>query len=181
MIAPCCFVRRSSRVQAQADNACAHGSSIGTVEASAPACRFDILWLILDRANEDNDRKLADHVLAVHQTGAVAAPEAEHATLTPGQLRTYVAMAKQHAPKIPADLTEYVSAIYGELRRQEALSDRPNSYTTPRTLLSILRLSQALAKLRFDNAVRAPAAPLLVNYAILTAGLLRAARNSVGA
>jgi DNA replication licensing factor MCM7 len=64
-------------------------------------------------------------------------------------------MAKQHAPKIPEDLTEYVAAIYSEMRRQEALSDRPNSYTTPRTLLSILRLSQALAKLRFDNVVRA--------------------------
>ena len=116
--------------------------------------RFDILWLILDRANEDNDRKLADHVLNVHQNGAVPAPTTEHAPLTPAQLRTYVAMSKQHAPKIPEDLTEYVAAIYGELRRQEAMSDRPNSYTTPRTLLSILRLSQALAKLRFDNAVR---------------------------
>jgi DNA replication licensing factor MCM7 len=116
-------------------------------------CRFDILWLILDRANEENDRKLADHVLQVHQHGRVPAPESEHAPLTPEQLRTYVAMAKQHAPKIPEDLTEYVASIYGELRRQEAMADRPNSYTTPRTLLSILRLSQALAKLRFDNAV----------------------------
>jgi DNA replication licensing factor MCM7 len=80
--------------------------------------------------------------------------EHQHAPLTPEQLRVYVAMAKQHAPKIPEDLTEYVAAIYSEIRRQEAMSDRPNSYTTPRTLLSILRLSQALAKLRFDNMVR---------------------------
>jgi DNA replication licensing factor MCM7 len=107
----------------------------------------------LDRANEDNDRKLADHVLQVHQKGCVPAHETEHAPLLPEQLRTYVAMAKQHEPKIPEDLTEYVSAIYAELRRQEAMSERPNSYTTPRTLLSILRLSQALAKLRFDNSV----------------------------
>ena len=118
------------------------------------ACRFDILWLILDRANEDNDRKLADHVLQVHQNGCVPAPEHAHAPLAPGELRTYVAMAKQHEPHIPEELTEYVSSIYAEMRRQEAMSDRPNSYTTPRTLLSILRLSQALAKLRFDNAVR---------------------------
>ena len=122
-------------------------------------CRFDILWLILDRANEDNDRKLADHVLAVHQNGSVPAPATEHAPLTPEQLRTYVAMAKQHQPYIPEDLTEYVSAIYAELRRQEATTDRPNSYTTPRTLLSILRLSQGLAKLRFDNTVRLPPPP----------------------
>ena len=117
-------------------------------------CSFDILWLILDRANEDNDRKLADHVLAVHQQGAVPQPAPESAPLTPAQLRTYVAMAKQHAPNLPESLTDYVAAIYSELRRQEAIADRPNSYTTPRTLLSILRLSQALAKLRFDNSVR---------------------------
>jgi MoxR-like ATPase len=77
--------------------------------------------------------------------------------LTPGQLRTYTALAKQHEPKVPQELTDYVAAVYAELRRQEAMSDRPHSYTTPRTLLSILRLSQALAKLRFDNNVRPPA------------------------
>jgi DNA replication licensing factor MCM7 len=119
-------------------------------------CRFDILWLILDQANEESDRQLADHVLSVHQLGTVPTREHQHAPLTPEQLRVYVAMAKQHAPKIPEDLTEYVAAIYSEIRRQEAMSDRPNSYTTPRTLLSILRLSQALAKLRFDNMVRNP-------------------------
>lgn len=138
--------------------------------------RFDILWLILDRANEDNDRKLADHVLQVHQNGCVPAPEHAHAPLTPGDLRTYVAMAKQHEPHIPEELTEYVSSIYAEMRRQEAMSDRPNSYTTPRTLLSILRLSQALAKLRFDNAVRAAAVCLCVRA--LRAGEVSAALSA---
>lgn len=115
--------------------------------------RFDILWLILDRANEDNDRQLADHVLSVHQLGYAPQPESEHPPLTPAQLRAYVAMAKQHEPKLPRELTEYVSAVYAELRRQESQSDRPHTYTTARSLLSILRLSQALAKLRFDNNV----------------------------
>lgn len=112
------------------------------------------MWLILDRANEDNDGKLANHVLQVHQTGAPPPPELQQAPLTPEQLRVYTALAKQHEPKVPQALTDYVAAVYAELRRQEAMSDRPHSYTTPRTLLSILRLSQALAKLRFDNAVR---------------------------
>lgn len=112
------------------------------------------MWLILDRANEDQDRKLAEHVLTVHSIGAAPAPtENELEPLTPQQLRTYIALAKQHSPRIPEDLTDYVAAIYAEMRRQEAMSDRPQSYTTPRTLLSILRLSQALAKLRFDDKV----------------------------
>jgi DNA replication licensing factor MCM7 len=116
-------------------------------------CRFDIMWLILDRANEEQDRKLAEHVLTVHSVGAAPAPESELDPLTPQQLRTYIALAKQHSPCIPEDLTDYVAAIYAEMRRQETMSSRPQSYTTPRTLLSILRLSQSLAKLRFDNKV----------------------------
>lgn len=30
--------------------------------------RFDLLWLILDRADMDSDLELAKHVLHVHQT-----------------------------------------------------------------------------------------------------------------
>lgn len=30
--------------------------------------RFDLLWLLLDKPNEEDDRLLAEHVLRVHQT-----------------------------------------------------------------------------------------------------------------
>ncbi len=50
-------------------------------------------------------------------------------------------------------LTDYVAAVYAEMRAEEAASDVPHSYTTARTLLSILRLSQALARLRFADSV----------------------------
>lgn len=36
---------------------------------------------------------------------------------------------------------------------EEAASDLPHSYTTARTLLSILRIGQALARLRFADSV----------------------------
>ncbi len=48
---------------------------------------------------------------------------------------------------------EYVAAVYSEIRADEVASEVPHSYTTARTLLSILRLSQALARLRFANHV----------------------------
>jgi hypothetical protein len=48
---------------------------------------------------------------------------------------------------------EYVAAVYAEMRAEEAAAQVPHSYTTARTLLSILRLSQALARLRFADAV----------------------------
>ena len=39
------------------------------------------------------------------------------------------------------------------MRQEEAQAQVPHSYTTARTLLSILRLSQALARLRFSDCV----------------------------
>ena len=48
---------------------------------------------------------------------------------------------------------EYVAAVYAEMRAEEAAAQVPHSYTTARTLLSILRLAQALARLRFADAV----------------------------
>ena len=39
------------------------------------------------------------------------------------------------------------------MRQEEAQAQVPHSYTTARTLLSILRLSQALARLRFADCV----------------------------
>lgn len=48
---------------------------------------------------------------------------------------------------------EYIAAIYAEMRMEEAATEQPHSYTTARTLLSILRLSQALARLRLDDVI----------------------------
>lgn len=56
-------------------------------------------------------------------------------------------------PQPAESLTDYVAAVYAEMRAEEASSDVPHSYTTARTLLSILRLSQALARLRFADSV----------------------------
>ena len=47
----------------------------------------------------------------------------------------------------------YVATVYSEMREEEVAQAVPHSYTTARTLLSILRLSQALARLRFAENV----------------------------
>ncbi|KAJ9507934.1 hypothetical protein QJQ45_021173 [Haematococcus lacustris] len=116
--------------------------------------RFDLLWLILDEVNDDTDKLLAQHVLSVHRTG-LAPPREGPACLPPDVLRAYIAQAKTYEPHVPPQLTEYVAAVYAEMRQLEASQAEGASatYTTPRTLLSILRLGQALAKLRFDNCV----------------------------
>jgi DNA replication licensing factor MCM7 len=44
-------------------------------------------------------------------------------------------------PSVPRELEEYIATAYSSIRQEEAKSNAPTSYTTIRTLLSILRIS----------------------------------------
>lgn len=115
--------------------------------------RFDLMWLILDKVDSEQDNKLANHVMNVHKDGKAPATEDGLELLSPELLRAYVATAKTFTPHLPAELGDFVAAVYADMRAKEKQSKVPHSYTTPRTLLSIMRLSQALAKLRFSDSI----------------------------
>lgn len=124
--------------------------------------RFDLLWLILDRADEETDTALAQHILHVH-THLEAPPilvrnenendEFGAELLDAATLRAYISEARKFNPTVPKHLADYISAAYAQLRQEEAQTDAPHSYTTARTLTSILRLSQALCRLRMGDKV----------------------------
>ena len=100
----------------------------------------------------DADTALAQHVLHVHRH--LTHPALDFQPLPASELRAYVALARRVEPHFPRELTEYVAAAYAELRQEEAeVGDQAHSYTTARTLLSILRLAEALARLRFAPQV----------------------------
>jgi DNA replication licensing factor MCM7 len=73
--------------------------------------------------------------------------------------RYYISQARQCRPTVPAAVSNYVVESYVKMRKLSKDEDHQNkshTYTSPRTLLGILRLSQALARLRFANAVEEP-------------------------
>ncbi|MED6183996.1 Mcm2-7 hexameric complex component [Stylosanthes scabra] len=113
--------------------------------------RFDLLWLILDRADMESDLEMARHVVHVHQHKE--SPALGFAPLDPSVLRAYISAARRSSPSVPRDLEEYIASAYSSIRQEEAKSSTPHSYTTVRTLLSILRVSAALARLRFSETV----------------------------
>ena len=115
--------------------------------------RFDLLWLILDRPSPEADLSLAQHVLTVHREGRAPVRDTGIPPVSSDLLRAYIAAAKQYSPYVPSSLSEYVATVYAELRQEEVQSSVPHTYTTARTLLSILRLAQALARLRFADEV----------------------------
>ncbi|KAJ3681333.1 hypothetical protein LUZ60_015822 [Juncus effusus] len=113
--------------------------------------RFDLLWLILDRADRETDLEMARHITQVHQT--LEPPPLGFDPLEPSVLRAYISAARRVTPCVPRELEEYIASAYASIRQDEAKSNAPHSYTTIRTLLSILRISIALARLRFSETV----------------------------
>ncbi|MFS7912294.1 putative DNA helicase [Helianthus anomalus] len=101
--------------------------------------RFDLLWLILDKANMDNDLEMARHVVYVHQKRE--SPSLGFAPLEASVLTAYISAARKLSPSVPRELEEYFATAYSSIRQEEAKSSSPHSYTIVRTLLSILRIS----------------------------------------
>lgn len=134
--------------------------------------RFDLLFLILDTPDQDSDTRLAQHVCQVHSrhggngnesstTGGITSDERreesrkgniDNGGIPSDIFRAYIALAKQYEPVVPSSLVEYAVGAYVGLRLND-LNNRDTTYTTPRTLLAVLRLAQARARLRLSQVV----------------------------
>lgn len=116
--------------------------------------RFDLLFLLLDQVDETKDVALARHVATVHKT--LKAPVRDDImTIDAEVMRAFIVKAQEFEPVIPHDLHNYIVAKYVEKRKlqREGLDEQSYMYVTPRTLLAIIRLAQAMAKLSFRQLV----------------------------
>lgn len=140
--------------------------------------RFDLMFLVLDVADVDRDMALARHVTLVHQNEGLEdkpsqateslenddmeedneGDDSDKEVVSSRVLREYIARARRHQPVVPPDVAPYVVEAYVTLRMQDRpgvkrSSDGDQTVMTARQLLSILRLSQALGRLRFSDFV----------------------------
>lgn len=140
--------------------------------------RFDLLFLILDRADIEKDHALAQHVQHVHKF--MKNPKQASNPVPIEAFKQYIAVAKTFNPRVPKELSHYIVDAYVNLRQQDAGNSSGGAqrngpkftrYTssatgyggnsggtdqavmTARQLLSILRLSQALARIRLSGTV----------------------------
>lgn len=117
--------------------------------------RFDIVFLLLDnnQSNDEsnNDLKLAEHILYVHTKKA--APQISK--ISQDFMRRFISTAQKIFPSIPSHLHSFIIEQYVKKRKDENKSDikEGHQYITPRSLLAIIRLSQSLAKLKFERYV----------------------------
>ncbi|KAK2750186.1 Mcm2-7 hexameric complex component [Myotisia sp. PD_48] len=118
--------------------------------------RFDVLFLILDTPSRDLDEQLANHVAYVHMHNKHPETNEEEVVFSPHEVRQYIAKARTYRPTVPKRVSDYMVGAYVRMRRQQKIDEankKQFAYVTPRTLLGILRLSQALARLRFSEQV----------------------------
>ncbi|XP_055339949.1 DNA replication licensing factor mcm7-like [Paramacrobiotus metropolitanus] len=116
--------------------------------------RFDLLWLIQDKPDRDSDLRLAQHITYVHMNQKQP-PRADdaHEPFDMKFLRRYIQTAKSFMPSIPEDLTELFTTCYVEMRREARNNAKHSTYTSARSLLGLLRLATALARIRLRNMV----------------------------
>jgi DNA replication licensing factor MCM4 len=116
--------------------------------------RFDLIYLILDSPDVDNDRRLAQHLVGLYyETPNVVAPPLDQALL-----RDYIEYARDHIhPEISPEASEQLVASYLEMRNPGGAGVGSNGTrtisATPRQLESLIRLSEALAKMRYGKVV----------------------------
>jgi len=117
---------------------------------SALLSRFDLLWLLTDNSHKETDMKLAEHILFVHQNSCH--PPLRFEPINVNLMKKYIAYAKQRKVVVPQRLIEMIVERYVEVRKEGRVT-KNSSYLSARSLLSILRLSTALSKLRLAEEV----------------------------
>ena len=111
--------------------------------------RFDLIYLILDKPNPDNDRRLAKHLVSLYYEH----PEMPQTKIDQSLLRDYIQYARRFVqPQISDPAERELIEGYLEMRR---LGGSAKTITaTPRQLESLIRLSEALARMRWDHTVQ---------------------------
>ncbi|KAG0564394.1 hypothetical protein KC19_8G107300 [Ceratodon purpureus] len=115
--------------------------------------RFDLIYLMLDKPDEQNDRRLARHLVALHyENYEVSKQDA----LDLHTLTAYITYARQHInPTLSDEAAEDLINGYVEMRQKGNFpgSSKKVITATPRQLESMIRISEALARMRFSEVV----------------------------
>jgi DNA replication licensing factor MCM4 len=107
---------------------------------------------MLDKANEAYDTRLAHHILSIY-TKKKDNYGMAHPPYNKTELTNYITFARQeYFPQLTEEACNRLSQAYVEMRNIN--SDRKTVTATPRQLESMIRLSEAFAKMSFPTEVQ---------------------------
>ena len=112
--------------------------------------RFDLFFIILDEQDDTTDFNVARHILNLHQN----TDEAVNAQFTPEQLQRYIRFARTLKPQLTLESCDLLVQQYRILRQSDAAGRKTSYRVTVRQLESMIRISEALARLHCDDEVK---------------------------
>ncbi|KAF5003786.1 hypothetical protein FDECE_9681 [Fusarium decemcellulare] len=118
--------------------------------------RFDLVYLILDRADEKNDRRLAKHLLSLYLEDKPHSAPTGNDILPVEFLTLYISYARSKIqPVISQEAAEQLIECYVAMRAlgQDVRAAEKRITATTRQLESMIRLSEAHAKMRLSETV----------------------------
>ena len=122
------------------------------VQLSAPILsRFDLFFVVLDECDDVADYNVAKHIIDVHRCDeAVVDPP-----FSQDQMLRYIRFARTLNPQITEESRRVLVDCYRKLRQGDTMGRSRTAYRiTVRQLESLIRLSEALARLHCDDLVR---------------------------
>lgn len=109
--------------------------------------RFDVVCLLIDKCDESHDRVIGDHIVSLY-SGIRGRAECVGVDL----LKAYVKEARRIVPRLTPESMRVLTQAYVDLRQ---LDNGKTITATTRQLESLIRLSEAHARMRFSATVDA--------------------------
>ncbi|KAH8891905.1 cell division control protein 54 [Thozetella sp. PMI_491] len=120
--------------------------------------RFDLVYLILDRVDAKNDARMARHLMSMYLEDKPESALSKNDTIPVEFLTSYISYARANIhPEITPEAGEQLVEAYVEMRKlgQDVRAAEQRITATTRQLESMVRLSEAHAKMRLSSQVTA--------------------------
>jgi DNA replication licensing factor MCM6 len=125
------------------------------IDISAPIMsRFDLFFIVLDEQNDRVDHSIAQHIVNLHKMSYSDVKKIEEKTLiSQTEFMLYLRAAKSLKPKLTKEAAEKLREEYKKLRQSDVSYQKTAYRITVRQLESLIRLSEALARVHFDENI----------------------------
>lgn len=124
------------------------------IDISAPIMsRFDLFFVIVDECDEYTDFKIAEHIVNLHRQNEESSQEHFKSSLTQNEFMLYLRFAKKLKPQFTKEAAERLREEYKSLRQSDVTYQKTAYRITVRQLESLIRLSEALARVHLDNLI----------------------------
>lgn len=112
--------------------------------------RFDLMFVMQDVHDETNDNTVAWHILQAHRSRSTEA----RTHLSQVELQRYIRLARRFKPRVTPEAQQRLIKCYKKLREDRTYV-RGSAGVTVRQLESLLRLSEAIARVHLSDKITA--------------------------